>query len=95
MFHRDVALKVRNTVGAREGEEVVIGFQEQALVRGAMRVYGMPLGGLLLFSLLGEQLGGEGLALLGGVLGLGGGLLWAGRSKDLQGKEPVILSFKR
>ena len=68
-------LKVRNTLNARPGDEVVLGMEEHALVMGSLLVYGVPLLMLLLGALMGEamvsQLGmdAELLPVVGGVTG--------------------------
>ena len=46
-----------NRLNAKLGDEVVIGIQEQALVRGSIAVYAVPLVFLLLGGMLGEWLG--------------------------------------
>lgn len=69
-----------NRLNAKLGDEVVIGIQEQALVRGSIAVYAVPLVFLLLGGMLGEWLGqgsdSEWRAILFGLLGLGAGFLW-------------------
>lgn len=69
-----------NRLNAKLGDQVVIGIQEQALVRGSIAVYAVPLVFLLLGGLFGEWLGqgsdSEGLAILFGLFGLGAGFLW-------------------
>jgi sigma-E factor negative regulatory protein RseC len=89
-------------VGTAVGEEVVIGIQEQALVRGSMAVYLLPLLSLFLFGLLGQTLAGqlgvanaEGLTILCSILGLAVGFAWVRFfSKAVTGDsryQPVLL----
>lgn len=65
------------------GDQVVIGIREQALVRGSLAVYAVPLLLLLAGAIIGELGAGQGLwasaeaaSLLLGVAGLVAGLLW-------------------
>ena len=48
-------LRVKNTIEARVGEEVIVGVEESAMVRGSLLVYMLPLLMLILFALLGEE----------------------------------------
>lgn len=64
----------------RVGDEVLIGLEERALLRGSVVVYLLPL--LLMFfsAVAGQALGGgEGFTLLAGGAGLVGGLFLAHR----------------
>lgn len=70
-------VKVRNTIGARAGEEVVIGIREELLVRGSIVVYLMPLLTLIGGSVLGQSLApqldlasADAAGIVGGLLGL-------------------------
>ncbi|MCK4950264.1 MAG: SoxR reducing system RseC family protein [Gammaproteobacteria bacterium] len=69
-----------NRLGAKSGDLVVIGIREQALVRGSIAVYAVPLLLLLAGGLFGDWLGqgtdGEGLSILFGLFGLGAGFAW-------------------
>lgn len=49
-------LQVANTLGARAGDEVVLGLEENALVTGSLLVYMLPLFMLLLGAMAGEGL---------------------------------------
>src|SRR5690606_19948088 len=70
-LHRVRAL---NEPAAKPGDTVLLGLAEAVLWQGALRVYGWPLG-LLLVGLLAGQTGGDAGALLGGVIGFGSGWL--------------------
>lgn len=56
-------------------DTVVIGIPENALARGALLVYLLPLVAMLLAALAGERLSGEAGAILGAVGGLLAGLV--------------------
>ncbi len=80
---RSQRVKVANGLGAREGDTVVIGIPEDALVRGSLAVYIVPLLAMLAGALLGEALApqwpvaeGEALTLLGAIGGFLFGLAW-------------------
>lgn len=65
------------------GDQVIIGISEQALTRGSLAIYIMPLFSLFIFALLGEILaeqlsiaGSDLMTSLFGVVGLFFGFLW-------------------
>lgn len=68
-------LKVVNTLGAKPGDEVLLGMAEDALVLGSLLVYVIPLLMLLLGALTGESLAAhlgmdaELMPVVGGALG--------------------------
>ena len=60
---------VANSVGARVGDEVVIGLDEQSLLTASLAVYGLPLVLMLLASIGAFQwLGGTDLVAVSGAL---------------------------
>ncbi|MEE8342548.1 MAG: SoxR reducing system RseC family protein [Gammaproteobacteria bacterium] len=70
-------VRALNPVHACAGDRVVIGLQEDALVRGSLAMYLIPLMGLLAGAILGQSTGGtESLSILFAALGFGGGLAW-------------------
>ena len=77
---RRTRVKTINQLGAKSGDMVVIGIQEQALVRGSIAVYAIPLLLLLAGGLIGDWLGkgsgSENLSILFGLAGLGLGFVW-------------------
>lgn len=84
------------------GDGVVIGIGEQALVRGSLAVYAVPLLLLLLGAVLGRLGAGSGLwdnaeaaSLVLGLGGLAAGLLWLKRFtrhiQDDRDYQPVVL----
>lgn len=84
------------------GDEVVIGIDEQALVRGSLAVYTVPLLSLFIFGLLGQVLGtqllmgsSELMSIGFSVVGLALGFVWVRRftahiSSD-ERYQPVLL----
>lgn len=68
---RDLTFVVDNRIGARPGDAVVVGVDEQLLQRSSLLLYALPLAGLLAGGVLGESvfsmLGAH--PELGGVLG--------------------------
>jgi sigma-E factor negative regulatory protein RseC len=94
-------VRVMNPIGARLGDEVVVGIEEGALVRGSMALYGLPLLTLLVGAIVGEALsssaaaGSELFGILGGLGGLAAGLAWvrgfATRARGDRRYQPVIL----
>jgi sigma-E factor negative regulatory protein RseC len=78
-------LRVNNPIGAEPGDQVVLGIEESALIKGSLAVYLVPLLALLGGGLFGElmtpQLGlsGEGATILSALIALGLSLLWLRR----------------
>jgi sigma-E factor negative regulatory protein RseC len=84
------------------GDEIVVGIQEQALIRGSLAIYIVPLLALFLFGLLGELLASQFhisshdiIVLISGILGLVFGFMWVKRfsariSNDSR-YQPVLL----
>ncbi len=92
--------RVRALSGAAlsPGQEVVIGLEEGALLRGSLAVYLVPLGGLILGAAAGDRLfagSGEEPSVLLGIVGLVAGLLWQLRyGRAIHGDrrfQPVVL----
>lgn len=79
---RSQRLKVLNPIDAKPGDTVVLGIHEQALLKGSLAVYIVPLLAMLGGALLGEglapQWGGdpESMSLLFGLFGLAAGFFW-------------------
>ena len=86
---------------AQVGDQVVIGIDEQALVRGSLAIYMVPLAGLLLGAVVGALMStrllvaGEGLTIGLGVVGLLLGLGWVrgftGRIHNDSRYQPVVI----
>jgi sigma-E factor negative regulatory protein RseC len=96
-------LKVQHTQDIEVGDRVVIGVDEQALVRGSFAAYIMPILFMLGLAMLGEALLADVLTsvapdvigLLSGMAGLAAGLMWLKRYSQSIGDDrryqPLIL----
>jgi sigma-E factor negative regulatory protein RseC len=84
------------------GDDVVIGIEEQALTRGSLAIYLLPLLSLFIFALLGETLArqmsialGDLVSIVFGIAGLMLGLFWVRRfSRNISHDpryQPVML----
>lgn len=81
--NRRTLVRVLSDLPLEPGDQVVIGIREQALVRGSLAVYAVPLLLLLTGAVMGELGAGQGLwgsaeaaSVLLGLSGLVAGLLW-------------------
>ncbi|MCB1734573.1 MAG: SoxR reducing system RseC family protein [Gammaproteobacteria bacterium] len=97
---RTVGLQVDNTIGAKVGEQVVIGVPETLLVSGAAWIYGLPLLTLLAGAGLSAWWVGDvhndAVTALGGIVGLVFGFVLARRRRfwptgNSGGDKPLIL----
>ncbi|OOZ37370.1 SoxR reducing system RseC family protein [Solemya velesiana gill symbiont] len=82
--NRKSSFRVRNPIGAKPGERVIIGLPESALPKASVIFYLVPLVAMMLGAMLGEWLAGqlnfsstEPMAIFCGLLGLLAGLLGA------------------
>jgi sigma-E factor negative regulatory protein RseC len=100
--NRRNVVRVLSTVPLRVGDQVVIGIREQALVRGSLAVYAVPILLLLLGGLIGElgaeQRIWENAEFASVTLGLSGlivGLFWLKRfTRQIQNDpnfQPLVL----
>lgn len=96
MFSKRARILVPNTLGARTGDQVVIGIEDSALVRVSLAVYLMPLVWMLLGALAGQMIANtlewtrvEGATALFGVLGLGAGYMWLRRYARNTARNPA------
>lgn len=88
---RRARVKVLSDLDLVPGEGVIIGLHEQALVRGSLAVYLLPLLAMLGGALSGQSLfegGGEEPVVLSGALGLLAGFVWLGRYARRIGRDP-------
>ena len=83
---RPMRMRARNTIDAHVGDQVVIGLQESALIKGSIAVYLLPLVALMVGALIGQglapQLGvasADKAGIVSGMMGLGLGFLWLWR----------------
>lgn len=68
---RQRRLRIATDLPWQVGDQVIIGLEQQALLRGALTVYMLPLAMMLLGALLGKWLAfGEGIIILLGLAGL-------------------------
>jgi len=73
-------LHIENSFDAVPGEQVIIGMPETDLLLASLAAYMIPLGAMIGIALLAMAIGfSEGVAGLFSLVGLGGGLLIAGR----------------
>lgn len=97
-------VKALNKIKAKEGETVILGLAEEALVRGSMIMYGLPLIGLILGGILGVSVAKafalnnvDGLSALFGITGLVLGFyivsLFNRRVAKDERYQPVILRY--
>lgn len=92
-------VEVRNPIGARPGEEVVLGISESLLVRGSVAVYLVPLLSLVAGAVLAEGLapqlgwaGSDAPAIFGGLAGLAAGFLWLRRRNQRWSGSPAHMA---
>ncbi len=98
---RRARVQALNKIGARVGEEVVIGIPESALLKGSFAVYAVPLLTMLVAAWIGAAVAGaaqelkELLSTLFGLGGLAGGFVWlkgyAAKIGQDTSYHPVIL----
>ncbi len=97
-------VKALNQLNAAPGETVVLGLQEEALIRGSLAVYGLPLLGLFLMAMLADVLANtmafeqaDGLIAIFGITGLLLGFylvrLFSRRISHDERYQPVILRY--
>ncbi len=94
--HQSSAFKAQNRINAKVGDSVIVGINEQALLKSALLLYMLPLATLFLGAISATQFNSSnGSAMLGAAAGLVLGLLWvkghtmSNRYFKLQ--QPVIL----
>lgn len=100
---RRVRLRVLNRIGARVGDQVVIGVAESGLLRGSLAVYAAPLAGLFAGTLAGYALASrfypewpaDPAAIAGALAGFIAGLAWlrgfSRRTAMNPAYQPVVL----
>jgi sigma-E factor negative regulatory protein RseC len=103
LFNHKSVFKATNNIGAKVGDGVIVGLEEQALLKSSMTIYGIPLAALLLGAMVGivflpQEAGAaqkDIYTVIGAAAGLMLGLLWlkghsAGRPFNPD-HQPVIL----
>lgn len=80
---RPLRLRVVNVIDASVGEQVVVGVPEAALLRAAVSAYLVPVLGLILGAMLGQEFASlsassasDPFSVIGGLVGFGLALLW-------------------
>ena len=94
--HQSTAFKAQNHINAKVGDSVIVGINEQALLKSAMLLYIVPLVTLFIGAILMQQVFiTNAYAMLGALLGLVLGLLWVKghtmSSRYFKLQQPVIL----
>lgn len=79
-------VRVLNKIGASKGDQVVVGLNEGAMVKGSLAMYFAPLAGLFAGAALGGAITSsmgieyqDGMQIISALLGLGVGLWWLKR----------------
>jgi len=99
---RTARMKALNPIDAQIGDQVVVGMQEAALIRGSLAVYLAPLSSMLLLAMVGQSLAGqlgldnpEPMTIVFGATGLVLGGAWlrrfTRRIRNDERYQPVIL----
>ncbi|MCP4936721.1 MAG: SoxR reducing system RseC family protein [bacterium] len=89
-------LHIKNDFNAVTGEQVIIGMPESDLVLASLAVYMLPLLAMIGLSLIALALGfGDGVAGLGAMVGLAGGLVFAGHLTRNAGQRFVPVYLRR
>lgn len=90
-------LKVRNTLNAQVGNEVMLELSSSDLLKGTLLAYLLPLVTLFVCALLGKYFFGELASALFGIAGLFAGLFWVKNIvTGISGKrmiEPEMTSY--
>jgi sigma-E factor negative regulatory protein RseC len=94
--HQSTAFKAQNRINAKVGDSVIVGINEQALLKSALLLYILPLATMLIGAILAKQLSATELgSMLGALAGLMLGLLWVKghtmSSSYFRLQQPVIL----
>jgi len=100
--NRSKVLRVSSDIHVNVGDEVVIGVNENAVLKGSFVVYALPLIVILAFALIGEtfvkqwlSVGGDATSMLGALVGLVVsviGLRWYSHNASKRGDYlPIIL----
>lgn len=97
---RGIVLRAPNHIGARVGDEVLIGIDDRMLVRASIAAYLMPLVWMLLGGIGGRMIGdillwpaADAVSALGGLAGLAFGFLWLRRHARHGYHQPRLIDF--
>ena len=95
---RTQQMQVRNPIDAKAGDEVVLGIEEGALIKGSLAVYLIPLLTMMAGGLLGQAvapqwlLEPEAMSMLLGILGLVVGLWWLRGFNRRASQNPLYMA---
>jgi sigma-E factor negative regulatory protein RseC len=94
--HKSSAFKAQNAINATVGQSVIVGINEQALLKSALLLYLLPLATMLIAAFIAMQIHSSDLsAIVGAIAGLLLGFIWVkGYSTSNQYfllQQPVIL----
>jgi sigma-E factor negative regulatory protein RseC len=94
--HQSSAFKAQNAINATVGQSVIVGINEQALLKSALLLYLLPLATMLIATFIAMQIHSSDLsAIVGAIAGLLLGFIWVkGYSTSNQYfllQQPVIL----
>lgn len=91
---RQILLTVHNPLGARPGDQVVVGVPEGALLSASVAAYLVPLLAMVAGALAGAGAGESWpdsaalIQVLGAAAGLAAGLMWLARFSRARGRDP-------
>lgn len=99
-------IKVLNPIGAKAGDKVIVGLQEDALLWGSLAIYLVPLVAMIMGAVIGQtgaaNLGfaaSDGVAVVSGLIGLGLGFVWVkffSKKVSTDNRyQPIILRLDR
>jgi sigma-E factor negative regulatory protein RseC len=94
--HQSSAFKAQNAINATVGQSVIVGINEQALLKSALLLYLLPLATMLIATFIAMQIHSSDLsAIVGAIAGLLLGFIWVkGYTTSNQYfllQQPVIL----
>ena len=94
--HQSTAFKAQNPINAKIGDSVIVGINEQALLKSALLLYILPLVTLMLGAILMNELFHHEVAnMVGALIGLISGLVLVKRytatSRYFLEQQPIIL----
>jgi sigma-E factor negative regulatory protein RseC len=94
--HQSTAFKAQNRINAKVGDSVIVGINEEALLKSALLLYILPLATMFVGAILATQINDtNSSAMLGAAIGLVIGLLWIKghtmSSSYFRLHQPVIL----
>ena len=94
--HQSTAFKAQNLINAKVGDSVIVGINENALLKSALLLYILPLVTLFLGAILAKQFNASDVsAMTGALIGLALGLVWVKghtmSSSYFKLQQPVIL----